>query len=528
VNVSEGMGTATVNSSLQRFGFYRVKHPVRTLVRKDVGKLGNPNYVVTGVDCPFPWEGLSCEGCLAAGKCSERRVVLCTKEEQRLNQLKGPLRFVEGFAFEDVDRLLGDLGVPSKYAKHVVRGPPSEPKKVSLRFVQVVEVEQYHSNVHGGVAETWGPIVVVRCQDGGSAIKVRLPMCVEVEVEARLNRGMVGVPAVIRVHSNAQADLCTAHYIVVETYEELVEALKQFISTLQFQGFKVDPALIVTEWVDHLYPGMGKEGCCLVYEEGDCRGCPLFPSECESTEDPAREEEWRAFAREWNKDLPPQWQVYEEFTLSPGLFPDPTDLEGDWDEYIGALINALPLSSSSSYSFEWDEERALRELAKDIRWAQKVEAYRLYRRGMLQDDIARKFGITQSWASRWISAVKGEVGRIMGKSYEGWVKRKLEARADVDSVVYDGRHARPDFVVYLKDGSVEVIAAKCYYSERRSVSIPRSEFEPELLEAWRLKSKGLKVRLFIDYCNAFDGYHEVKEVDLEDPPATVLFTRQGG
>jgi len=151
---------------------------------------------------------------------------------------------------------------------------------------------------------------------------------------------------------------------------------------------------------------------------------------------------------------------------------------------------------------------------------EKVEAYKMYKQGMYQDDIKKNFGVTQSAISKWISKVKGELSRRMGVAYEKFRKAKLELRSDVDRVIYDGRQGEPDFVVYLKDGSVEVISSKCYYSDRKSV---RAEIEPEIQEALRLRAQGRRVRLYVDFYNLHDKHHEMREIPLDKIPPRLLF-----
>jgi len=174
-------------------------------------------------------------------------------------------------------------------------------------------------------------------------------------------------------------------------------------------------------------------------------------------------------------------------------------------------------------TFTFDVETVLKELATDPKWSEKVEAYRMYQRGMFQDDIKKHFGVTQSAISKWISKVKGELSRRMGAAYERFRKAKLELRPDVDHVIYDGRQGKPDFVVYLKDGSVEVISSKCYYSDRKSVSIKRAEIEPEIQEALRLRAEGRQVRLYVDFYNLHDKHHEMREIPLDKIPPRLLF-----
>ena len=172
-------------------------------------------------------------------------------------------------------------------------------------------------------------------------------------------------------------------------------------------------------------------------------------------------------------------------------------------------------------TFTFNEEEELIELEKTL--PDQVEAYRMYKRGMLQDDIKKRFGVTQSAISKWISKVKGELSRRMGVAYEFYRKQKLEERQDVDHVIYDGRKGKPDFIVYLKDGSVEVISSKCYYSDRKSVSIKRAEIEPEIQEALRLRAQGRRVRLLVDYYNLHDKHHEMREIPLDKIPPRLLF-----
>ena len=173
--------------------------------------------------------------------------------------------------------------------------------------------------------------------------------------------------------------------------------------------------------------------------------------------------------------------------------------------------------------FNFNVEAALEELAKDPKWSEKIEAYKMYRRGMFQDDIKKHFGVTQSAISKWISKVQGELSRRMGNEYELYRKAKFLSREDVERVVHDGRKGKPDFVVYLKDGSVEVISSKCYYSDRKSVSIKRAEIEPEIQEALRLRAQGRRVRLFVDFYNLHDKHHELREIPLDNIPPRLLF-----
>ena len=173
--------------------------------------------------------------------------------------------------------------------------------------------------------------------------------------------------------------------------------------------------------------------------------------------------------------------------------------------------------------FTFNVEAVLEELAGDLDWSEKIEAYKMYKRGMFQDDIKKYFGVTQSAISKWISKVQGELSRRMGNEYELYRKAKLLSREDVERVVHDGRKGKPDFIVYLSDGSVEVISSKCYYSDRKSVSIKRAEIEPEIQEALRLRAQGRRVRLFVDFYNLHDKHHELREIPLDKIPPRLLF-----
>jgi hypothetical protein len=178
---------------------------------------------------------------------------------------------------------------------------------------------------------------------------------------------------------------------------------------------------------------------------------------------------------------------------------------------------------SKGEGFTFDVETVLDELAADPKWSERVEAYRMYSRGMFQDDIKKAFGVAQSTISKWISRVQGELSRRMGKAYEHYRREMLLRRPDVERVVYDGRKGRPDFIVILRDGSIEVISSKCYYSDRRSVSIKREELEPEIREALRLRDEGRRVRLLVDFYNLHDGHHEMREIPLDSIPPCLLF-----
>jgi len=173
--------------------------------------------------------------------------------------------------------------------------------------------------------------------------------------------------------------------------------------------------------------------------------------------------------------------------------------------------------------FSFNTEEVLEDLSSNQKWVRQVEAYRRYRRGAFQDDIAKNLGVTQSTISKWITAVKGEIGRRMGDAYEKHLYTKLQLREDVEEVRYDGRKGRPDFILKLRDGSYEVISAKCYDSDRRSVSIPIGELDPELEEARRLQAQGHQVKLTLDFYNIDDNHHETREIPINNPPKRLLF-----
>ncbi|RJS90601.1 hypothetical protein CW705_06075 [Candidatus Bathyarchaeota archaeon] len=213
----------------------------------------------------------------------------------------------------------------------------------------------------------------------------------------------------------------------------------------------------------------------------------------------------------------------EEFTICCKLFPDPWKNETDWNRYIKNQIRYYKAKKISEGVFNFNVEEALEELAEDPDWADKVEAYRMYKRGMFQDDIKKHFGVTQGAISKWISKVHGEISRRIGEAYEKYRKAKLQLREDVVRVIHDGRKGKPDFVVYLEDGSVEVISSKCYCSDRKSVSIKRAEIEPEIQEALRLRAQGRRVRLLVDFYNLHDKHHEMREIPLDKIPPRLLF-----
>jgi len=176
--------------------------------------------------------------------------------------------------------------------------------------------------------------------------------------------------------------------------------------------------------------------------------------------------------------------------------------------------------------FAFSVEETLEELEANPKWRNKVDAYRMHQRGMFQDEIKKHFGVTQSAVSKWINQVKGELSRRMGAAYELYRKKKLELREDVERVVHDGREGRPDFTVYLKDGSIEVISSKCYFSDRKSVSMKIEEIKPELEEARELRKQGRKVKLLVDFYNVATEKHEFREVNIDGPPARLLFTNK--
>ena len=87
---------------------------------------------------------------------------------------------------------------------------------------------------------------------------------------------------------------------------------------------------------------------------------------------------------------------------------------------------------------------------------------------MLQDQIAERLGMDQSTISKRITGLKGEISRIMGNSYEKFVKTLLERQENVTEVEHHGGSNEPDLIIYYKNESVEVRSCKCYNSNRRS------------------------------------------------------------
>lgn len=176
--------------------------------------------------------------------------------------------------------------------------------------------------------------------------------------------------------------------------------------------------------------------------------------------------------------------------------------------------------------FTFNEEPILLQLEADAKWKERLEAYRHYRRGRFQDDIAEDLGVTQGAISKWLNMVRGELSRHMGSMYELFLKEKLSLRPDVQKVTHDGAKGKPDIVLLLKDGSFEVISVKCFNTPRSTVTISIEEFNPELLEAYRLQSQGQRVKLLVDYYNLDGDIHELKEISLEKPPKRLNFKRE--
>ena len=192
-----------------------------------------------------------------------------------------------------------------------------------------------------------------------------------------------------------------------------------------------------------------------------------------------------------------------------------------FDEYLEFCRNRRLEGSC----FTFNEEPILAQLEADAKWKERVETYRLYRRGRYQDDIANDLGVSQGAISKWLSMVRGELSRHMGSMYELFLKEKLSLRPDVQKVTHDGAKGKPDIVLALRDGSFEVISVKCFNTPRSTVTISIEEINPELLEAYRLQSQGQRVKLLVDYYNLDDDSQETKIISLEKPPKRLNFRR---
>lgn len=527
--------------TIKKYGFYNVKHKVRKLnpreffegfLEKDwkpnLEILNSPDYIISGNDCCFPWIRLAyedeklgrwvCPGCPAENLECHRGSYIYSEEEAReaykhyvdvnrefglriesWDEWKRDLNILpeDAFIFILVETFLRDVEVPE------VLWSLKKISNLDFSFCQVMEEDQDRY-----VEET----------DEFITVPVRFVAGVSLAINVR--KGKIRLPGYLRVYSDLSEK---GTWIKIEKYSDLIRVFKGFHEYLYGKGFKLDPHILQTKWIDHLFPGQRKTPCSCEDASTTCRGCSLFDfDECESAFMRFRLKEWESFINEWNNKLPEKWKFYEEFVICPYIFPHPF-MDGVWNEYIERLIKYHKAKEVLKSTFSFDVEETLEELAENPRWSEKVEAYRMYRRGIFQDDIKKHFGVTQSAISKWISKVKGELSRRMGAAYEKFRKAKLELRPDVDRVIYDGRQGKPDFVVYLKDGSVKVISSKCYYSDRKSVSIKRAEIEPEIQEALRLKAEGRKVRLFVDFYNLHDEHHEMREISLDRIPPRLLF-----
>jgi len=174
-------------------------------------------------------------------------------------------------------------------------------------------------------------------------------------------------------------------------------------------------------------------------------------------------------------------------------------------------------------NFEFEPETILGSLEKYDSWSSKVEAYRLYLRGVIQDDIGLLMGVDQSTISKWVSSVKGEVSRLMGEYYEKYLVSELSKNSKILKITHNGEKGEADLILELKDGTFQVISAKCYDSKRKTVSIPIDEINPEIRYAEELLEQGKKVKLFVDYYNYNSKTHKFRELDLEDLPSRILF-----
>jgi len=508
-----------LESQVKQLGFYRVQHQVKTLnpdeffeawKKRDeqemLSMIQNPAFVITGAKCPFPWVNFAyekqpgrwvCPGCPAEH-------LRCYRWEVPAELLQNPTEHVS------VAQFLQDIGMPEVLHKYY--------RTLEFEFIQVLERKEAY------LLERLRPVGPVDLSsDETVTVPVRFLGYVTLRPGQRtLKDGKIALPTSLFKHSNL---VDKAGAVLIGKYEDLVEVFKGFHSYLAEKGFRLHPKVLTVDWLDHLFPGRRKQPC--AYREGDdCTGCEIGATgECESAFYRFREREWRNFIQKVNSALPTEWRFYEEFVLCYELFPTRFSIDENraFSNYIDNLIRLEKLRQIQEGEFTFDVEACLEQLKQDWDWRDKVLAYEMYRRGRFQDDIAKQFGVTQSAISKWIKAVKGEVARQMGAAYEHFLKQKLQLRSDIRQVVHDGRQGQPDFTVWLKNGAVEVIAAKCILSERKTVSMKIKEIEPELQQALKLKAQGHQVRLIVDYYNPATKHHEQREINPENPPPRLLF-----